>query len=295
MRKLKGFSVKRTIVIGDTHFQPKVNGGLVQASSCHDPAAISVVLQIMKDLNPDEIIHNGDLLEMETISHWNRLKDREGQVLGEDKQWYQSWWKPQVDMATAWWSYMDNTYPKAQKHQLEGNHDYRSAVEFSRAPMNMFADQSLRNLSIWKDAKVNYLPYDGWNNTAKQPWVKVGPLMKVLHGYPKGTITRIMKEHDVAMCGHTHKIQYVSQDANSNYAKRCWSIGCLSQLSPDYCTLGGQQTGYKHAFAVIYTYGDDYQVEVVEINNGRVLDWRGRMYVGKSLGSIDKGLNVLLN
>lgn len=293
-KQTRAMSVKRTLVLPDLHFQAPLNGGLVPASSCHDPDALSVALQIANDWNPDEIVQLGDLLEMETVSHWNKAKNRESQVQGRDTLWYDGHWKPQEEMGTTFWRYLHKRFPSAQKHQLEGNHDFWSLMPFAQGALSQFAEHSFRNWPVWKECGINFVPYDLTGGDKKDgAWVDVGDV-RVLHGNGR-TMAKMLEEHVSVMYGHTHKIAFMAKDNHSReFIRRGWNIGCLTHLNPIYCSTGGKQPGYAHGFGVIYTMPDGgFDVQQVFINDGRCINFNGKTYYAKPLSQTDKALKVL--
>lgn len=291
--KSRNLSVKCTFVIPDTHFQAPVNGGLVAPDFCHDPAAISVMLQVMKDRCPDEIVHLGDICEMGTVSAWSKSVNKEGQIRGTDGTWYQDAWGNNMKMVSAFWQHLHKQFPKAEKHQLEGNHDFWSDIAFNQPTLAPFAkEMAFRNQAVWNECGIKYYTYNG-DQKIDQPWVDVGRV-RVLHGYKNVSAQRVRLEHDNSVYGHQHKILYNSWDASSREMRRSYCIGCLTKLKPDYNSRGGAQNGWAQAFAVIYTMPDGkFSVRVVEIVDGCIPDFDGKSYYPKALNSIDKSLSVL--
>jgi len=289
----KSIKVKKTLVIPDTHFQAPVNNGLVAPDYCHDPDAISLVLQVIKDLQPDEIIHLGDICEMGTVSAWSKSVGREGQIKGTDGKWYQDSWANSMLMVNNFWEYFRKLLPKAEFHQLEGNHDFWSDVSFQYPSLAPFAETlAFRNQKVWKNCDIKYYPYNG-DPKVEQPWVDVGKV-RVLHGNKNTSPQRMRLEHDNVMYGHQHKILYNSWDASSREMRRAWCIGCLTKLKPDYNSRGGAQNGWAQAFGVIYTMEDGtFTVKVPEITDGIIVDFNGKSYFPEKLGKIDKILRVL--
>lgn len=288
--KTRNNSVKCTLVISDTHLQSPVNGGLVAPDYCHDPDAISLMLQIVKDRHPDEIIHLGDICEMGTISAWSKSVNREGLIRGTDGNWYQDAWSNSMKMVNDLWGYLRKELPKADFHQLEGNHDFWSDIAFTSPTLAPFAKElAFRNQPVWNQCGIKYYTYNG-DQKIDQPWVDVGRV-RVLHGYKNVSAQRMRLEHDNVVYGHQHKILYNSWDANSREMRRAWCIGCLTKLKPDYNSRGGSQNGWAQAFAVIYTMPDgNFLVKVIEITNGLIVDFDGKTYYAKPLREVDKSL-----
>lgn len=299
MQKTKNsFSVKRTFVFPDTHFQaPLDNGkGFLSPEHCHHPEALSVALQAFIDFGADQVIHLGDIAEMGTVSRWSKMINKEGLVQGKDRRWYEAAWKPQMDMVTTFWEFIKKVSPKSEKFQLEGNHDYWAAAHFSRQPLCQFEEMSFRNLPIWEE--IDFRKYDPVIDE-KPPYVIVGDAssphraVKILHGYGK-TIERMRKEHTNIMCGDSHQIDYAKWTANSWGGSYGQSIGCLCQLAPDFSSRGGRQNGWEHGFGTIYTSDDGFfQMEAHRIQKGRLLNFIGKSYEAKPLSDIDRALKIL--
>ena len=271
-------------------FRSPVHGGLIAPDYCHDPDAISLMLQVAKDRHPDEIVHLGDICEMGTVSAWSKGIGKEGQIKGVDGEWYQDAWSNSMKMVNDFWTYIRKIYPKIPLHQLEGNHDFWSDLAFSSPTLAPFAKElAFRNQKVWNECGIKYYTYNG-DQKIDQPWVDVGRV-RILHGYKNVSAQRMRQEHDNVMYGHQHKILYNSWDANSREMRRAWCIGCLTKLKPDYNSRGGAQNGWANAFAMIYTMSDEtFSVRVVEISNGRIVDFDGKSYFPKPLSDIDMNL-----
>lgn len=287
--------VKVTLVVPDMHLQAPIKqlNRFVRPAYCHDPNAISLVLQVMNDLKPDEVIQLGDICEMNVLSHWNKTIGRGGMVKGEDGKWYCDSWANTMKMVDAFWLYIRKKLPRAELHQIEGNHDYWSKLVFEDQTLAPFAEElAFRNRKLWAGCNIDYREYDGNPNT-ELPWVDVGRL-RVLHGYKTSSPRRMRQEHDNVMYGHQHKIFYDPWDASSREMRRAYCIGCLTKLHPDYNSMGGAQNGWAQAFAVIYTMPDTkFSVQVVEILDGIIPCFNGKTYYAKPNREIHESLSVL--
>lgn len=293
--KTRDFSVKCTLVVPDTHFQPQLKncGKPVRPDFCHDPAALSLLLQVAADRKPDAIIHLGDITEMASLSEWSKIAGHEGHVRGEDGQWYMSAWEDTIKMVESFWGYVGKAHPNTERTQLEGNHDFWAETAFSSPLLQPFTNLlHPRKMALWKDLKIAYHTYDG-DQKKDQPWVDVGRV-RVLHGYNNVSAQRMRLEHDNVVYGHQHKILYNSWDASSRETRRAWCIGCLTKLKPDYNSRGGQQNGWAQGFAIVYTMPDGaFNVRQVEIVDGRIVDFDGKTYWAKPLREISKMLKPL--
>jgi len=63
---MKKGSIKKAVLLPDIHYP------------AHSVDAMKSVLRFLKDFKPDELIYQGDQLDMSVISHWN--KDRKRKV-----------------------------------------------------------------------------------------------------------------------------------------------------------------------------------------------------------------------
>lgn len=69
---------KRFVALYDAHFGSELRNG--HKVPLHDPRAINVAMQFIKDFQPDHVILGGDMLDCGAISHHN--KDKAGQIEG---------------------------------------------------------------------------------------------------------------------------------------------------------------------------------------------------------------------
>jgi hypothetical protein len=70
------------------------------------------------------------------------------------------------------------------------------------------------------------------------------------------------------MCGHSHQTsEHTEMDMNGKITT-CWSVGCLSELRPDYA----KYSRYNHGFAIIEGMGKDrFHVTNYRIQEGEIL------------------------
>ncbi len=279
---------KCTVFVTDTHFQPPVNGHLIAPDACHDPDAVSVFLQALKDLPVDQFIHGGDIREMGTLSRWSEIEGNLGRVEGADGKLYELAWRPQMEMVSTFWRQIRKICPKASLHQLEGNHDFRAQLRMNKPPFSQFEHDSFRNQSIWKELGIEMRHYDGGVQT---PILKVGKVA-FTHGYNAPSDT-MRKHHDNVIHGDCHQIAYAPWDKNSVENRAAWAMGCLCKLHPTWSVKGGKPNGWRHGFGIIWTLPDDsFWVETIPINDG-VAVMHGKVYRAKPLRQIDRSLKNL--
>jgi hypothetical protein len=70
-----------------------------------------------------------------------------------------------------------------------------------------------------------------------------------------------------AICGHSHQTsEHTERDVN-NKMVTTWSVGCLSELSPDYSPYNK----WNHGFAFITSNGNEFTVQNMRIYKGKVM------------------------
>jgi predicted phosphodiesterase len=286
------------LVIPDTHFQAPLKDGKTfhEPRFCQDPEAISLMLQFIEPYQLDGIIHLGDIAEMSTISAWNKAVQREGTAQDTNGDWYTASWASQKQMVYNFWAYLHKKYPDAKKFQLEGNHDFWSRTFFSQPAMRQFQTEAFHNWPVWKDFNIEYHAYWGGE---EDPFVFINaPGHKgtvVLHGYNNGSIKKMLRDFDNVVYGHQHKVIRESIDSNIYERRRADCIGCMTKLQAEYCSKGGAQNGWAHAFAMIHVLSDGRtQVNVIDIGREMTLVTEGgTIYTPIKLATIDPLLAVL--
>jgi hypothetical protein len=294
------------LIIPDTHFQsPSNDGSYLNPQFCHHPAAISLMLQYTKNIKLDGIIHIGDLMEMDCISHWTKAIGREGNVKSNDGKWYKASWYAQKKMAYAFWNYLAKKYPEAIKVQLEGNHDQWSRTFFSNPIFEQFADDpdynpqnlAFHKWSLWKELNIQYIPY--WGGETDSMYIIQAPKEErgliVMHGFNNASVKRMYKDFDNVIYGHQHKVLAETYDGNYWEDRAAYCIGCLTKLKAEYNSNGGAKNAWKHAFALVNLYSDNVtQVHVVRIHRELVVgNESGETFYPMPLASIDPTLSVL--
>jgi predicted phosphodiesterase len=301
----KVIKLQTWLIIPDTHIQaPRDDGQFNEPQFCHHPAAISLMLQYIKNFKLDGIIHIGDLMEMDCISHWTKAVGREGQIKDTKGDWYAASWKAQKKMAYSFWEYLSKTHPDAVKVQLEGNHDQWSRTFFSHPMFSQFDDEdfnpqklAFHNWSLWKDLNIKYIPYWGGetdsNYIIRAPGYDRG--LVVMHGFNNASVKKMYKDFDNVVYGHQHKVVSETYDGNYWEDRAAHCIGCLTKLKAEYNSNGGARNAWKHAFALVNLYSDNVtQVRVVRIHRDLVVgNEAGETFYPMPLASIDPTLSVL--
>lgn len=250
---------QRTIGYGDTHIP------------FHDDGALAVVQALIRDTQPERIIHFGDLLDCYTISRYSKDPARLSTLQDE------------IDLARVHLAQMARLAPGAERWLLAGNHEDRLQSLIYTLPG---AHAELARLTAFQQAitwpKMLDLDAIGWRwlETGAQTRSPILPKLITKHGTVvrkwsaftgKGEWERYGKG---GLSGHTHRLgTFYHRDHNGAHL---WQeCGCTCRLDPEYMTDPDWQQG-----AVVVTHtadGERYQVEEVYIQDGRAV-WREREY-----------------
>jgi hypothetical protein len=76
-----------------------------------------------------------------------------------------------------------------------------------------------------------------------------------------------MRAKASAMCGHSHRTSEHTERTVNDKIITCWSVGCLSELSPDYSPYNTWNNG----FAIVTKTPDTYHVENIKLYKGKRL------------------------
>ena len=237
-----------------------------------DPAALNVVLGIIKDVRPDTLIHGGDICDAYGISSFNKNPDRLGTLQDE------------LDKARTHLHQASQLAPRARKVLLEGNHEARLTKAIWSLPGTA---SELARLRAFKEAMVwpNLLRLDeiGWEFVpgSRQPTVDILPKLALKHGelarkfsgmsaraeYEKYTMSGIS--------GHTHRLaKFYRRDLRDGHV---WiEGGCTCRITEvEYAHHPDWQQG-----CVVITHSADggwFNAQEVYIERGMAM-WSGKEF-----------------
>lgn len=246
-------------VFSDTHF------------GVHDPQALGVCMAIMEALQPQRIIHLGDLLDAYHISRFAHDPNKTERLQVE------------IDEAHAFLAALASMHPKAERWLLEGNHEdrlRRTAWEMLGPGRELVSLRSFQDHISWP--KLLGLNDIGWNwvPTGQQTRTQVLPGIITKHGsvvrkYSGYTARAEWERYGKSgMSGHTHRMSsFYHRDHNGSHV---WmETGCTCLLNPDYVQDPDWQQG-----CVVLTFdadGSRFNAEPIYIQDGRAI-WRGKEY-----------------
>jgi hypothetical protein len=250
--------VKTAVVVSDIH------------APYHDKKAIEVTKLILKDLQPDIFIVNGDTVDGYPISRFLKNPIRLEGLQDE------------ISTAHKLLREFKEVIPKSKRYITEGNHEARlhKTIASLDGPARELAKlDSFQEAMHWRNLLgLGVLGYQ-WIDERDQPaidliphfLVKHGSIVRKFSGYTaKGEYDNY---HRSGTSGHTHRLsQYYHSSLGVTHL---WvETGCLCSLQPEYT----RYPNWMQGFAVFsWTANTTPHAELVHIQNG-VTMFRGNIY-----------------
>lgn len=236
----------------------------------HDPRALDIVLRVIADVNPNVVVHMGDLVDCYTISDFSKNPKRVLTLQDE------------IDEAREWLALQVHTAPDAEHYLLEGNHEDRlrrllwKLPDVTRQLMSLRAVEHVTTWPVLFDLEslgIKWVPTHLQSRTPILPKMilKHGTIVRKWSGWTaKGEWERYGKS---GASGHTHrKGVFYHRDHNGNHF---WiETGCTCSLDQDYAVDPDWQQGC----VVLHIHQETgaYHIEDVYIHEGTAV-WRDRM------------------
>jgi predicted phosphodiesterase len=235
---------KNVLVISDIHLP------------YHHEDAIKLALSYGVEKEVDSIIINGDLIDFYQLSRFEK-DPRKRSV------------KFELDCAREFLAELRRIFPTQLIIFYMGNHDHRwNKYMIQKAPELLdVADFFLPSLLKLNDLKIIFCDNNrGWT---------LGKL-NGRHGhefYGSGGVfparSYYLKAKDNILVSHVHRTsEYIEKDINKSIHGG-WSIGCLSDLDPDYNPNNQYNLGFARV-EIINSEGD-FKIENKKIINGKIL------------------------
>lgn len=219
--------------------------------------ALTAAITYGKKLKPDTILLGGDCIDFYQGSDYVKDKTKK-QIVDE------------LNMFAEFIAVLRKEFPKARIVFKEGNHEeryntflYKKAGELQGIP-----EFSLEAIIRKRAGDIDYV--------GKKRIIKAGDL-NIIHGHEfKGGISTpvniarglFLKAKVSCMQGHNHATSEHTETDMNGKITTTWSVGCLSELHPDYMPLNK----WNHGFAFIEVLDDDsFQVHNKRIHKGDVL------------------------
>lgn len=223
----------------------------------HDEKALMLALEFGKKNNVDTIVLNGDIVDFMSVSRFvTNPKDRN--IVGE------------INDTKQVLKFIRKMFPKALIIYKIGNHEYRlESYMLLKAP-------ELLDLDFWKIDDLFNLAELKIKVVQSLDYVLLGKL-KVIHGHEyKGGLTApvnparglFLRTKESALQSHVHRTSEHTEKTIGGTLIGCWSIGCLSILTPDY----NPYNNYNLGFAMVEIHnGGNFSVYNKRIINYEIL------------------------
>lgn len=249
-KKCKENDVYRTVYWADTH------------TPLHDEDAFCAFLSFVKDFQPDEIDHLGDLGEWESVSHW--IEDKRRKIEGKRL-------KADFDACNNMLDRVEEVLPKNKKIKRVfciGNHeDWIEQYLDCHPEMEDIVD--LRSNLRFKERGYEVYDLNDYYRSGKIVCTH-GPYENMFHAK-----TNAEKVGTNVIYGHLHTHQVCTlRNLDSPY--KGVAIPCLCKLNKDF--LKNRLVNWIHGFAFSETLPNgNFNLFVVEIING-VFSFNGKIY-----------------
>ena len=259
----------------------------------HDRRACDIVLQIAKDLNPDEIVLLGDMVDFGGLSTFPLESDAKYLI------------QPAMQELSVWLRKL-SLLCTDKCVWLEGNHElrlFRQLENVQEASVLRPVDDVLGppQLSVERLMRLDKLKI-----TYKKPYGKPYWLfgdIKVHHGHivrPKGgqTVSSILNgARHSQIVGHIHRREIACNtrtvpDSNGNdkyVTISAMSPGTLCSLEPGLVPTGKGRPDqdWQHGLGVVIRDGEGTNhMQLIHINDGKCI-YNGKMYVGQDEGLME--------
>ena len=231
----------------------------------HDVKAVENVLKYAKDLKPNTVLLNGDILDCDSISSHvkGNLRAIEGKTL-----------RKEYDAGERFLDDLQKACPESQIVFMEGNHEYRVERWLNEHPQAQGLMEVPNGLNL-KQRGILWIP--SWSQTKI---FRVGKA-NFVHGLYTG------KNHAEKMVnsfgcnifyGHLHDCNSFNLvTIGDNSTKVGASLGCLCRYRQYY--LKGRPTNWQQAFTK-FTFRDDgfFDYDLVKIFKGKFVSPEGEVY-----------------
>jgi len=244
------------LLYGDTHFPYQ------------DDAALAIVGKVAEQLQPDVVVHMGDLLDCYRLSRFDKDPTRMDTIQDE------------IDLGRAHLVQMRRRCPDAEFILLEGNHlDRLRRVLWSLPGEAAFLHTltAFKQTMTWPsllgldDLGIVFVPYGQESRHEFLPKFMHGDVARKFSAMSaKAELDRYNRS---GASGHTHRLgMYMHRDHAGNHV---WlETGCTCDTQPEYTADPDWQSGL--VIMSFDTVTGAFQSEVVYIHNGLAV-WRGQV------------------
>lgn len=245
-----------TIVAGDFHFPQ------------HCPKTIAILLETIRQLKPQELILNGDTVDLLAVSRYPK-DQRHKWDLQQEVVAFHEFLHQVMSIGNAWGMRLRET---EANHSGNGTASRWHRYLSDRVPV-LYAHpeaQQLLNYETWF--------YPTWAPIALVESAILADDLLVLHGdlvrkhAAYSARGHAEKWHSSVMHSHTHRMgasfeRIPAVGNRPEMVRKAYEIGCMCSLTPSYVSA----PNWTNGFAIV-AHGDEnaeYGVELVSVQNGR--------------------------
>lgn len=273
---------RKTLVIADPHFGFERDLRTNNFINYHDRNVLDLALQVAEEEQPDEIVFNGDLLD---LAEWSDKFARSPEM----KQTTQ----PALIEAGWWLRQFRTAVPHARIVVMEGNHEIRMNRMLISSFQQAYQLQRIDNLDLPPALSVPYLlALDSmdieWVGNYPNELVWLSDQIAVGHGNttsskPGYTSGKIVDDAQyTVVTGHIHRIERASKTLYLRDEMRfvkSFSSGCACRID-GVVPAGKEQNNWQNGFTMI-EYSEEFNelddVDSIEVVNGRML-YKGKVW-----------------
>lgn len=248
----KGKKTTKTVFISDVHYP------------FEDEAALHAVYDLIEDLQPEEVVLIGDLVDFYDVSRFSKDPKRIGNLQVE------------INEAKSGLKRLREIVPDSKIYYIEGNHERRLEKYLMENPELASLDAlSVENLLGLKELDIDYYPL-GRDLKLGKYWIihgdedSGGKLSQYSAGSAKATTEKFGTS---IIMGHSHRLGSFYKTLYDGEILEAYEIGCLS-TDLDYIHNANWQRG----IGLMERNGDTGTMTLIHIENGKF------MYNGKEYG-----------
>lgn len=185
----------------------------------HDPAAVAAAVRLVKELQPDRVVINGDVADFFQLSRFNTGLERIDLLQQE------------IDIGNEIRRAIRRAAPDAELIENEGNHDSRIRTFVEKNARSLTSLRALDPASLFLYDELAITPYGAAGFRLRQDFlVKHGSVVR--KGSGATAKAELLAAGISGISGHTHRL--ATYRANG-YVPRQWTEqGCLCLTTPDY-------------------------------------------------------------
>jgi predicted MPP superfamily phosphohydrolase len=238
---------KRALLISDVHLD-----------NAEDELLNLVVFKFGKELNPDTIYLNGDIIDNYGVSSYKKHPLNE-QTLERD-----------VNATVAFLKKLRKAFPRAEIIYIFGNHEHRLESYITDKAPELFKYVNLEKILELDKLRIKCIRSKHKENYIKRNNLYIGHFDRV-SGEAGVTAINLLRAKGVSLIqGHVHRAGMTAKRFldRTEYA---YEVPCLAKMDIEYIKF----PNWMHGFMVIYFTEDDHWAYVIPIKENKFV-WEGK-------------------